>query len=119
MAFGSSVAAYYSTGTYAVKRYGAGTTTDGHYTPAAPSTFTFDGSVQPISGRALRDLREGLRADDVRVIYTKTELRTTMPGNDQPDVVTINGEDFRVIKVEAFFVISDHYRVTLERLAVP
>ena len=67
----------------------------------------------------LKDLREGTRADDVKVIYTGTELRGVQPGNDKPDVVTIAGEDYRVVKVEAFFVISDHYRITVERVNTP
>lgn len=120
MAFGSDVATAFTTGTYTVtRRAGTGTTTNGHYTKPTTSTLSVDASVQPITGRALKDLPEGMRAEDVKVLYTATELFTVDSGHGAADVVTIAGEDYRVTKVEPFFVISDHYRVTVERTSVP
>lgn len=113
----------FNTGLYPVKRYGAGTAgSDGHWTaPAVASTFTIAASVQPVTGRALQDLPEGMRADDVRWIYTNTELRTvaTDGGNDRPDEVTIEGDVYRVFKVEHFRVLSGHYRAQAVRLTTP
>lgn len=98
-------------------------------TPAGSTTTTpIDGSVQPVTGRALRDLPEGQRTDDVRVIYTEQEC-FVRDATHEPDVIAIpdmdlngrtwRGGNFRVTKVEFFGVISGHFRVTCERTDVP
>ena len=110
-----------SDGSYTVTRYGAGTgNSAGHWTQPSGSTFSIFASVQPLSGRALRDLPEGLRADDVRWVYTNTELRSIQPGDDLYDTIAIEGGDvWRVTKVERFTVLSGHYRATVERENTP
>lgn len=119
MGFGTDVATAFTTGTYTVtRRAGAGTNSNGHYTKPSPTTFSIDASVQPVTGRALKDLPEGMRADDVKILYTGTELHTVDTAG-HADTIAIAGENYRVTKVEAFFVISDHYRVTVERTDVP
>jgi hypothetical protein len=118
MSFGSSVISTYNTGTYTVKRYANGTNANGHYTPATPTTITIKASVQPLSGRDLKDLPEGQRADDLRTLYTTTRLYT-VSANGNPDVITIEGDRYRVTKVEYFGILSGHYRVLCERLEVP
>jgi hypothetical protein len=108
----------FNTGTYSVARPAAGTLDSaGDWVPAAGTTFSIDASVQPLSGRALKDLREGLRSEDVRWVYTNSELRALTAGAG-PDVITIDGGHYRVSKVEHFRVISGHYRATVERLEV-
>jgi hypothetical protein len=110
---------FFNTGTYAVTRTARGALDSaGNYSPGATSTFSIAASVQPLSGRALKDLPEGARADDYRWVYTDSELRTEQAGVD-PDVVEIEGEDYRVEKVEHFLVLSGHYRATVFRLDVP
>jgi hypothetical protein len=118
VSFGSGVIGAFQTGTYVVTRTALGTTVNGQYVPGGTSTINVDASVQPVSGRALRDLPEGMRAEDVKVVYTATEL-FTVRATGTPDIITIAGDRYRVTKVEAFSVISDHYRVTVERLEVP
>jgi len=118
VSFGSDVITAFGTGTYTVQRYALGTSSSGHYTRATPTTLTISASVQPVTGRALRDLREGQVAGDVKIVYTGTELRTVGPAGEA-DVIVIDGDHYRVTKVEHFSVISDHYRATVERLEVP
>jgi hypothetical protein len=124
----SLLSSTFDTGSYLVTRSGgAGTSgADGHYTPAGTSTLKLIGSLQPLSGRVLRDLREGKRADDLRWFYTESPMYTVDEGHDQQDYMDVPDDSvpstvrrFRVTKVEWFGVISGHYRVTLEKIPVP
>ena len=108
----------YETGLYTVLRTVEGAYVVGHYVRPAGTGFPVSMSIQPITGRALKDLPEGQHAEDLRIAYTSTRLFTREPGFE-PDIVTINGEDWRVSNVEHFEVISGHYRATLERLVTP
>lgn len=49
-------------------------------------------TVQPISGRALMDLPEGVRDEARKLIWTKSALETGQ-------VVADNGQDYRVVHV--------------------
>lgn len=83
------------------------------------TALTVAGSLQPVTGRELQDLPEAQRGDDVRVLYTLTRLYTREPGFE-PDVLTIDGESYTVIKVERFDAFGDtHYRVYLARTVRP
>ena len=124
----ADVIARFGTGTYQVTRPAIGTWVDGHYVnEGAPSTFPIDASVQPMSGRDLRDLPEGMHAEDVRRLWTRTELRTASTqigasssnASSEPDVVSIDGEDYRVVRVEHFAILDDFYRVLVARLGAP
>lgn len=88
-----------ATGTYTVTRVSAGTYTQGRHTPGAPTAFVIVASIQPATGRELRDLPEGQRGDEVIAIYTTTEIRTREPGGE-PDVITYGGEPWTVIRVK-------------------
>lgn len=100
---------------YTVTRAGAGTYTAGRYVAASPSTFTITASVQPVTGRELLALPEGQRAEDLRVLYTATALRTR-DANGAADSIAIGGENYTVIRVETWSgVTAGHYRVTVAR----
>jgi hypothetical protein len=83
------------------------------------------GSVQPLTGEQLEDLKEGARAQDMRQIYTETPMYSLDQGHDRQDYIDIPDEvsgnlvRYRVTKVEWFGVISRHYRVTVEKTDVP
>lgn len=105
--------------------YTATRTTDGGYdadglaVAGTTSTFAVAGSLQPVSGRELRDLPEGQRGDEIRVLYTLTELRTRI-GTHQPDKLSIDGETWVVIKTEKFDAFGEtHYRVYVSRTGKP
>ena len=109
-------AVLFPTGTYTVTRTEAGSRTDGHYTPGAPSTLQIVADVQAVTGRLLRDLPEGRRAEDTMVVYTLTELIALDPATDS-DVISIDGDDWRVFKVQRFRVFANRYRAWVERIA--
>lgn len=124
----SLLAPNFNTGSYAVLRPIVAGSIDayGQYVPPATfATITIQASVQALSGRSLRDLPEGRRADDYREVFTNSPLYTVQPATsmvpqlDEPDVITINGESYRVIKVKYHGVISGHFRATAERIAIP
>lgn len=99
--------AEHATGEYTVtRRTGGAWTTDGEWTEGAPSTFTIVASVQP-AGEDLQDLPEGMSLDDVRMVYTETELIPLRDGVE-PDYVEILGKSYRVQKCSRW----DHWGET-------
>lgn len=110
----------FSTGTYTVTRTPTGSYTLGRYTPGTPTTFTITASVQPFGGREIKVLPEGQFAEDVRVLFTATELFTMSPA-DVPDTISIGSENYSVFKIEGPWIMPDstHYRVFVARQRVP
>lgn len=107
------VIASFKTGTYSVSRPGADSYTDGIRTAGSPTVFTADMSIQPLSGRDLRALPEGRRAEDARVLWTSTELR-------KGDVITIGSELFEVYNVKTHDVLqAGFYRANAALQGVP
>jgi len=111
----------FSTGTYTVSRavestYGL----DGILVPATSSTFKIVASIQPLSGQALRNLPQGQQGDNVRIIYTSTELKTRTDGFE-PDIVTINGEPWEVSVIQRWQdrTIETFYEGRLSRMVKP
>lgn len=116
----NGVIARFATGTYTVTRTAAGTLSAGHYTAGATSTFSIVASVQPASGRSLRVLAEGRRGDEVRELYTTTELRLGAAGSIDPDTVSIDGETWEVCNVKRSQHFGEtHYVVLISRKTVP
>lgn len=107
--------ARFKTGTYTVTRTAVGTRTNGRYTPGATSTFDITASVQPVTGRDLQSLPEGQRAEETRIVYTTTELRTRTATVD-PDSISIDSETWAVVKVERWQAFGNtHYRAFVAR----
>ncbi len=99
-----------ASGTYQLDRRAAGTTVDGIYTPGAAATSTITASVQPVGvgrrgGAFAKSLPEGRSAEDVRTVYTLTELRCA----PLPDLLTINGEQFEIFQVERWDGLGQTY----------
>jgi hypothetical protein len=110
-----SVIASLNPGTYTVKRRAAGTYTQGRYTAGAQTTLSIVADVQPVTGRELRDLPEGQRGDETKLVITETELRVRQPSSES-DLVTIGGEDYRVVKVERWESFGDvHFECLVVR----
>jgi hypothetical protein len=93
----TGVIASFATGTYVVTRRGPTTVgSDGRADLATSSTFSILASVQPMSGRELQRLPEGMRVAERRVLFTATTLQVV----GAPDVVRVDGEDWEVESVE-------------------
>ena len=106
----------FPTGSYTVTRTAAGSYALGRYTSGGTSTFLITAGVQPVTGRVLRDLPEGRRAEETLVLYTTTQLIALDPA-DESDTIAIDGESWRVFKVEHFRILANRYRAWVERVA--
>lgn len=107
----------FATGTYTRTRRAVGTTSSGgDYTPGATSTATLTASVQPMPGTELKHAPSGRHADDLRLVFTVTELRAA----PIPDQITIDGEAWEVYRVRRWQAFGDtHYEVHVSRLVLP
>lgn len=113
------VIASFATGTYSVTRTAAGAYTVGRYAAGGTSTFSIEASVQPVTGRDLKKVPEGHHADELRIVYTTTELRTRAPGSE-PDVVTIDSEPWHVVRFERWQAFGGtHFRAWCARRVTP
>ncbi len=115
----SSVLESFATGSYTVTRqspssYGA----DGRLVAATPSYFEIRASVQPVSGRDLQRLPEGLRTSEIIAVFTATELRTQGPSQD-PDLIEIDGDTYEVQKVERWATLGAYYRALALKVEPP
>lgn len=107
-----------NTGTYTVTRETDGADVDGRWVPGSTTTLSVDASVQPVTGDAMEDLPQGIRVEDVRILWTVTELRTEKSGTGA-DLIAIGDLSYRVFKVEYFGILSSFYRVTVHKVNVP
>lgn len=82
------------------------------------SYFVISAAIYPEGGRTIDDAPETQGSDEARTCYTDSKLYTREPGYE-PDQIEIDGERWRIDKVEYFGVISDHYRYRLVRLEAP
>ena len=108
----------FQTGTYTVTRYNAGSWSNGVFTAGSTSTLSVDAAVQPIpQGRKLVVGPEGQTANDLRSLWTSTELRATA---GTPDSVSIGGETWKVFEVETWTGLGEtHYCAFVARQAIP
>lgn len=103
------VIASLKTGTYSVSRPDADTWAAGIRAEGAPTVFTADMSIQPISGRDLRAMPEGTRAEDARAVWSSTALLVG-------DVITISDEPYTVHRVQDHAVLEPtFYRAWVAR----
>lgn len=94
----SDVISTFATGTYTVTRRAASTYSNGVRVAGSTSTLSITASVQPVTGRELERLPEGMRTTEVVKLYTTTALRTADSGD--PDHISIDGETYEVQLVE-------------------
>ena len=109
----------FSSGTYVVTREGGvGSIADGDWTPAATGTINIDAGVQPLSGNDLKMLPEGQHAENMMKLYTSTELYTVR-GDIGPDLVAINGFSWKVTNVRRYTILSNNFKVLVQRVDLP
>lgn len=109
--------------THTLERYDAPSNVDGVWVRGSSTTTTFTGSLQPLTGRELERLPEGLRtrASSTLITAPDVQLRTVDLANQrQADVViSASGRRFEVIRVEdwtAHAAATAHWRYVLAEL---
>ena len=108
----------FQSGTYTVTRQAAGSYVDGDWTPGADSTFPVDADLQPMSGNDLKILPEGQHGEEMQKMYLAVELFTAREGK-QPDEVTIDGAQWRVINVRKYTILTGNFKVIVARIDMP
>lgn len=84
-----------------VTRRGAPTTDKGRVTPSEPTTYSLNANVQPLSGRELLRLPEGLRSRETLAMWTDGDLRTAdESAGVLADRVAVNGRVYEIELVE-------------------
>lgn len=104
-----------ASGTYTVTRYSASAYgTDGRLDAPTTSTFSILASVQPLTGRDLQRLPEGLRTAELLAVFTETELKTQGATQD-PDSVSIDGFSYEVQTVDRWGTLGNYYRAVVAK----
>lgn len=99
---------------YNVTRTGAATTyTDGKRVAPSTSTVAVTGVVQPVPGKDLDRLPEGLRDNDVCYFWTTTALQSGV--GVEPDQVSIGGVLWQVEESRDWTGLGNYYRSLLRK----
>lgn len=111
----ASVIDSFLTGTYTVTRTAKqAPDANGVYVSPSTSTVSIDACVQPLVGRELERLPEGLRGREVRVVYTATQLFTA-DGTHEPDSITIGSGTWQVQTSEPWEELGGYYRAVIQK----
>lgn len=108
----------FQNGTYSVSREAAGSYVNGVFVPGAPTVTSVDAAIQPVTGRDLKSLPEGQRAEDTRLMLSTFIMR-------ERDTVTYaplgrSAETWTVFRVEDWtFRGATWTRTWLSRNAFP
>lgn len=94
------------------RRYAAYTRdSQGKAVDGALTSTTIRLTKQPLNGRDLKLLPEGLRQEDTIKVYTRSALRTANQHDGTPaDEVVIDSIAYRVMRVDRQRMILPHYR---------
>lgn len=105
----------FTTGTYTVTRASAANTyVDGVVVAGATTTVSVIGVVQPIPGKDLDRLPEGIRDNEVKYLWTKDELRC---GPDKvPDRVSVEGSTWQVEEVRKWDTMGAYWRAIIRKV---
>jgi hypothetical protein len=99
------------------RRYASGSAgSDGRPIAGTSTDLTILASIQPVQGKQLQRLAEGLRARVTLVAYTETEFRTADPvAQVDADELVYQGEVYVVDRVEHWTQVLPHFEAYLTR----
>lgn len=96
---------------YTVTRLASNGYTDGRRNAPTSSTLTILAMVQPVTGRELDRMPEGLQDKEVRAVWTVADLKVTVAGGEhEPDVITIDGFAYQVQSVDDWSTLGSYRR---------
>ena len=93
------------------KRAGSGGAynNNGEWVPAADVTTSIKAVVQPLTGNKLMDVPEGVRVEEMWVIWSRSEVA-------MEDRIVTNGETYRVMHAWPRTSDGDFYRAALGKV---
>jgi hypothetical protein len=98
---------------YTVTRRAAnGYGSDGRAIAPTTSTVTVQAVVEPLKGKDVARLPEGLRTRRSKVVFTPTQLYA-QEGGQNPDRISIDGEAYEVQAVERWYELGGFYRAVV------
>jgi hypothetical protein len=109
---------------YTVKRQN-GSLVNGTWVATAPDDVAIMASVQPATARDMQNLPQGRRTNGAYVLYSDTEMLTTIAGDNdlgldprKADRITLFGEVFETMIVDPWQNdVLNHYRVLVAKVA--
>lgn len=104
----SDAIAEMETGSYRIRRPAGQTTTKGRVTQNPPTIHQAPGSLQPLTGRELQRLPEGMRDREVRAFFTAFQIKSK-------DVLEADGFDWEVDSVSDWSVLGNFYRALMTK----
>jgi hypothetical protein len=94
----------------------AGTYTDGEWVPASGATVAIRIIVpQPVNENELQMLSDGEHVRNYRKTWTETRVFVRETDEDS-DVITYDGKDYKVVQVDNRSVLGNFYRVMMREL---
>lgn len=105
--------------TYAVKRRAAGSTSNGVFTAGSTSTLSLRAIAWTLSGHELQRRLEGRTGIELRALLTKTAVfipEDAAGGAGGGDLVTIDGLDYEIEKVEKWSQFGAYYMAICRRV---
>lgn len=97
-----------------VTRKGIGSFQNLVWVESPSNSFIIKASVQPTPAEVMETLPEGYRTSESYTLYTDTELRTSDVNNKNPDVISIFGKRFLVVKVGRWRNdLINHYQIVV------
>ena len=100
-----------------VKRPAAGSYVNGVWVAGAESTLSVKASVQPATTEDLQSLPENRRTLGAYRLYSSTRFQSLVEGEQNPDIIVIDGQDYEVTQVEPWLNgIITHYKALAVRV---
>lgn len=108
-----------ASGYYLVARPAAKTVSNGVVDSPPATYFWSKGSMQPVPGRDVQKLPEGIREKELKAFFTCDELKTKATAlTGEPDRVTVDGELFEVAHLDDWMQLGAYHRVVLAKVNV-
>lgn len=102
--------------TYTVTRRTASSyDSGGVLVPGSTSTLSVQGVPQPLSGRDLKRLPEGMRAQELLAFWTPTQLQTA-GGSNEPDSIQIGADHWEVTRVDGWGTLGGYCKAILTKV---
>lgn len=103
--------------TYTLRRRGPATLAAGmRVAGVAVLSPIRNASMQPVNGRDLARLPEGMRTTELRVFFSPLELKTAGKAQEPDVVIEPDGEEWEVQSVQAWVTLGAYWRAVVAKV---